>query len=209
MGLGDSRSDFDIGQLVQLSGNLLFITHPEVVIDPNVPVPQWPLSERGIERMEAFASSSAVAQVGSVYSSDEQKAKDGARILASVRGIEPKILSELHENDRSATGFLPPDEFWPVVETFFARPEQSVRGWERSIDAQRRIATAVERIRRDEQAAGDIAIVAHGGVGALLLSRLTEQPISRRFEQPVGTGGCYLTIARATGTLVEGWRPID
>lgn len=29
-----------------------FITHPDVVIDPNVRVPQWPLSARGKERMK-------------------------------------------------------------------------------------------------------------------------------------------------------------
>lgn len=30
-----------------------FITHPEVVIDPGVPVPQWPLSETGRRRMRS------------------------------------------------------------------------------------------------------------------------------------------------------------
>ena len=29
---------------------ILFITHPEVVIDPKVPVPEWPLSEQGRTR---------------------------------------------------------------------------------------------------------------------------------------------------------------
>ena len=29
-----------------------FITHPDVVIDPDVPVPQWPLSAQGKERMK-------------------------------------------------------------------------------------------------------------------------------------------------------------
>lgn len=31
--------------------HLYFITHPNVLIDPTVPVPQWPLSERGLARM--------------------------------------------------------------------------------------------------------------------------------------------------------------
>jgi len=192
-----------------LSGNLLFITHPEVVIDPDVPVPQWPLSDKGVARMRAFAAGPAVSAVGAVYSSDEQKAKDGAQILAEVDGLEPQIVTDLHENDRSATGFLPPDEFWPVVEEFFANPEISIRGWERSADAQSRIVGAVEGIRLNENCQGDIAIVAHGGVGALLLAHLQNETISRQFEQPVGSGGCYLTISRASGHLVEAWQPID
>lgn len=31
-----------------------FITHPDVVIDPEIPVPRWPLSERGRERMKTL-----------------------------------------------------------------------------------------------------------------------------------------------------------
>ena len=30
---------------------LHFITHPEVMIDPSVPVPDWPLAPEGIRRM--------------------------------------------------------------------------------------------------------------------------------------------------------------
>ena len=30
-----------------------FITHPDVLIDPAVPVPEWPLSPRGRARMQA------------------------------------------------------------------------------------------------------------------------------------------------------------
>ena len=28
-----------------------FVTHPEVLIDPSVPVPEWPLSSQGIQRV--------------------------------------------------------------------------------------------------------------------------------------------------------------
>lgn len=158
--------------------------------------------------MEAFAASDEAAAIGAVYSSGEQKAKDGAAILGSRLGLSPTVKPTLHENDRSATGFLPPDEFWPVVEQFFANPETPIRGWERAIDAQRRIVSAVEEIQTIEEAKGDIAIVAHGGVGALFLAHLTGTTISRALEQPHGGGGCYLTIDRQTGRLVTGWKII-
>ncbi len=38
---------------------ILFVTHPEVVIDPAVPVPRWPLSAKGRARMEALAEALA------------------------------------------------------------------------------------------------------------------------------------------------------
>lgn len=52
----------------------------------------------------------------------------------------------MHENDRSATGFLPPSEFESVADEFFAKPEVRVRGWEPAIDAQARIRSEVDAV---------------------------------------------------------------
>jgi hypothetical protein len=49
-----------------------FITHPDVVIDPEVPVPQWPLSHRGKERMKKLLAKPWIDTIGSIYSSTEQ-----------------------------------------------------------------------------------------------------------------------------------------
>ena len=67
-------------------------------------------------------------------------------MLAARFRIGIEVASDLGENNRSATGFLPPAEFEKVADAFFANPEESVRGWERAIDAQRRIREAVDRI---------------------------------------------------------------
>jgi broad specificity phosphatase PhoE len=56
---------------------------------------------------------------------------------------------------------------------------------------------------------GDVAIVSHGGVGALLLCHLRRIPISRAADQPPGTGGYMLEFDRANWAATGGWRPID
>ena len=56
---------------------------------------------------------------------------------------------------------------------------------------------------------GDIAVVSHGGVGALLLCHLPGVPISRAADQPPGAGGYVLAFDRTDWTLRHGWRPID
>jgi broad specificity phosphatase PhoE len=180
---------------------IIFITHPEVVIDPAVPVPQWPLSQTGRRRMERFARSPAVESVQAVICSDEQKAVDGAEILAAQLGLPMTRDPELGENDRSATGYIAPPEFWEVVDAFFANPMESIRGWERAADAQGRIVAAVRRIAVHHPVAGDVAIVSHGGVGSLLLAQLTGAPDARACAQPYGGGGCYLRIDRRSFTL--------
>src|SRR4028119_275779 len=135
---------------------LIFVTHPEVVIDPLVPVPEWPLSAVGRGRMERFAGSLAGRGVTAVYASAERKAMDGAAIVAERLGLSYSTDACLGENDRSATGYIAPPEFWQVVEEFFARPQESVRGWERAVDAQARVVEAVGRIARQDGTCGHI-----------------------------------------------------
>jgi broad specificity phosphatase PhoE len=189
--------------------HILFVTHANVEMDPATPVPQWKLSPAGIHRHEAFNGSPWVSAVSSIYCSDERKAVDGAEILGKHLRIPFEIVHSLHENDRSATGYLPPAEFDTVVGEFFANPQQSVRGWERAVDAQDRIHAALAGIVARDRTGGDIAIVSHGGVGALLLCKLSGAPISRANEQPGTGGGNFFVIDRSSLSIVKRWSAID
>ena len=187
-----------------------FITHPDVVIDPAVPVPDWPLSPRGRARMQSALTLPFVASVRSIWCSEERKAVDGAEILAAHLQLPIRRLAALGENDRSATGYLARAEFETVADAFFAQPAQSVRGWERAIDAQRRIVAAVDHVIAASGAAGgDIAIISHGGVGALLLCHLLGQPIARAYDQPATSGGNMFAFDTGTRRVLHGWRGID
>jgi broad specificity phosphatase PhoE len=185
------------------------ITHPDVVVDPNVPVPRWPLSARGLERMRMFLTHPFVPQIGSVYCSTEQKAIDAAAVLAAHCGVDYETVEALGENDRSSTGYLPAAEFQATADLFFAQPEHSVRGWETAAAAQRRIAGAVEAILARDTRHADVALVSHGGVAALFLCHLKRTSISRAAEQPGTSGGNYYAFDAATRSLLHGWKPID
>lgn len=187
---------------------IFFLTHPEVVIDPAVPVPQWPLSPTGRRRMGLFADGLAGRQVTAVWSSDERKAMDGAEILAARLGVPHRVDAGLAENDRTSTGYVAPPEFWEIVEAFFDRPDESVRGWARARDEQARIVAAVTRLAREEPTAGDLVVVSHGGVGRLLTAHLrgVEIGLEDRPEHP--GGGCWLEIDRARLAITSGWRAV-
>lgn len=187
--------------------NIHFITHPEVVVDPAKPVPRWCLSDKGIGRMRRFAASPVMADVTDVWASDETKAIEAAGILAGFHGLPVQVLETLHENDRSATGFLPPHEFEAMADRFFAAPNESVRGWERAVDAQTRVLNAFHGIvAKTEARNGDVAIVAHGGVGTLLLCALSGVEIDRSCDQPFQ--GHYWTWSRVDQRLLGGWQSI-
>jgi broad specificity phosphatase PhoE len=186
-----------------------FITHPQVSIDAAVPVPDWPLSPVGSRRMQAAMRQPWLAAVRSLFCSAERKAMDAAAIVANHLGLRRIVVEALGENDRSATGYLPKSEFEAVADAFFAQPDDSVRGWERARDAQRRIVDAVERAISMSVADGDVAIVSHGGVGTLFLCHLKGVAISRSEDQPGEGGGNFFSFDAADRHLLSEWRPIE
>jgi len=163
-----------------------FLTHAEVVVAPAEPIRSWGLSPVGRARATAAPEVAWDPDARRIVSSDERKAVETARLFGTSVGVVPSVDARLGEIDRDATGYLPPDEFDGVVEAFFAEPTRSVRGWERAVDAQDRIVEVVRRLTAD----GDVTIVSHGAVGALLLADLLGEPVSRALDQP-GMGSVF------------------
>ncbi|HRK23673.1 MAG TPA: histidine phosphatase family protein [Beijerinckiaceae bacterium] len=186
----------------------LYLTHPQVTIDPAVPVPLWGLSAVGRARMERLAGEGWIRRFGRIVSADETKALEAAAILAAALGCQVEQRGGLHENDRSATGFLPPPEFEATADRFFADPDRSIRGWERAVDAQQRIVTGVRAIIGEHPDLPTI-FVGHGGVGTLLRCALRGIAISRKEDQGPGGGGCHFAFALEPVSVFYPWRPLE
>ena len=104
------------------------MTHPEVTIDPAVPVPDWPLSPLGRQRMRLALQQPWLNRTRAIFCSAERKAREASDIVATHLRLAPIVIESLGENDRSATGYLPKPEFEAVADDFFAQPEKRVRG---------------------------------------------------------------------------------
>ncbi len=188
---------------------LWYATHPEVAIDPAVPVPEWGLSDVGRRRAHDLARRTRTLLPGlaRVVSSAEAKAVETAGVVAAAHELAVEVRPGTHENDRSATGFLPPDVFEAHADAFFARPAESVAGWERAVDAQARIVAALADLigSDDPDEPGDVLVVGHGAVGTLWSCHLAGVPVDRRWDQP--HPGHLLTVDRPTGRLLRRWHP--
>lgn len=184
-----------------------YLTHPQVLVDPETPVPLWGLSEVGSARAQKFVRSLVLSETTQIISSAERKAVETAQPIAAALGITMEIREGAHENDRSATGYLDPDEFEVVTNEFFANPSASVRGWERAIDAQARIVREVE-IVLDRNLGGDILFVGHGAVGTLLFCHYAKFAINRIYDQPPG-GGHYFTFSKELRRVQHPWRRME
>ncbi len=192
-----------------MSGSVthIYLSHPQVLIDPSIPVPDWRLSERGRVRAEAFAQAAWLRRFERIVSSEEVKAVQTAVILGNALGIEPEIVHGMHENDRSATGFLPPDEFFATASAFFASPDISIRGWETARDAQTRIVLTAEAVCAKRPDVPTI-FVGHGGVGTLLQCHCANLPIARSYDQIDG-GGCHFAFSFNPRIVFYRWRLME
>jgi broad specificity phosphatase PhoE len=184
---------------------IFIISHPEVTIEPDKPVPEWSLSAAGRERMRRFSRNLAKKRVSSIWSSAETKAVEAASILAKRLKTPLRKSRLLGENDRTSTGFLPPSEFGAMADLFFGQPNISHRGWESAIDAQSRIVLAVKDCLSLSEP-GHIAIITHGAVGTLLLCHALSVPIDRKWDQPFQ--GHFWTFERDTWAVSQSWKPI-
>ena len=186
-----------------------FISHPNVQVRPDIPVPEWPLSALGHSRMQACLRLPWIASVTAIFSSAERKAMDSARHLADHLSLPIRQVVELGENNRSSTGYLPSGEFELVANAFFASPNHSVRGWERAADAQARVVSAAIKIAEASRGSAAVAVVSHGAVGTLLYCYLTRQVISRRHDQPLNGGGNYFSYSMSPPNAHGPWAPVD
>jgi broad specificity phosphatase PhoE len=184
-----------------------YLTHPQVNIDPSVPVHCWGLSEVGRARTETVTATGLLSGTTQVISSGERKAIETAEIIAAKLGVDVEVREAMHENDRSATGFLVPDEFEATANQFFAQPHISIRGWERALDAQLRIAREVEHVLA-RNTPGDVLFVGHGGVGTLLYCHYSGLGIDRAHDQPAG-GGSFFAFASHERRVLHGWRRLE
>lgn len=184
---------------------VFFITHPEVAIRPDVPVPQWSLSETGRARMSAASAAGTFGDLAGIFSSTERKAIEAAELVAAPRSLRLATMAELGENDRSSTGYLTKPDFEAAADAFFQFPSVSYKGWETAEAAQHRIVHAVDAILGAASLPpGNVAIMAHGAVGTLLRCALRREPIARAHDQP--SQGHYFCFERETRRVLHGWK---
>lgn len=158
---------------------LIYITHPETVIDPQFPIKQWKISENGWKQVRHLVKLPFWEEVDTIYSSSENKALRTAEQIESHWGNLkfpiPFGNEELEEVDRSATGFLKKDDYEKTMRKFFSHPEKSLNGWETANAATKRTIKVVSQIM-EENVDKTIAIVGHGIVGGLLICSLKNIP---------------------------------
>lgn len=190
----------------------LYVTHPEVVIDPNAAMPRWGLSSLGKSRAERFANHPLVTNLTRIVSSTETKALELAAILAAGCDTPVDSGDKFDESDRRSTGFVPAARFEALLDALYAHPDESPEGWETARDAQRRVFGAFNDVLAGHDASKPIGFTGHGTVGTLLKCHLGGLPIARSEDQRrIGNpgGGNVFVVRLSDRKLLTDWIPME
>jgi broad specificity phosphatase PhoE len=160
----------------------LYITHPEVILEPGEPPSRWHLSPRGRERSTAFARTAAMRPIRLLIASPETKTMEMAALLGES-GAEIVVGEGTHENVRTSTGILPASEFEAALDALYANPDVSIHGWETLAATEARIIAAVDAALARHAGRGPLAFVGQGTVGTLLKCHLARRPATRDEDQ--------------------------
>jgi broad specificity phosphatase PhoE len=157
------------------SKQVILVRHSIPEINEDLPAREWRLSEEGRVRAGRLADVLKTHAVDYVGTSKELKAVETAQIIAAQCGVNFQVIEGLHEHERMNTPYLSQSEFEAGVRAFFEKPAQLVLGSETADQAHERFSRAVySSLAANNNST--IAIVAHGTVISLFVSRLTGQP---------------------------------
>ena len=145
---------------------LLLVRHAAPLIDPPTPSSEWVLSPQGEEAARRFAQSLTAPPPSPIYSSAETKAVQTARLLAEGRSVQVRVEEDLREVEGRSWANSPA-EYEQIVNRYLRG--DAVDGWEERTGAQRRIATAVQKLMGPDQ---DVLVVSHGLVLVMCLAWL-------------------------------------
>jgi broad specificity phosphatase PhoE len=185
----------------------LYITHPEVVLDENLPPTRWHLSPRGRDRSSAFALSDAMRSIRLMIVSPETKTMEMAELLAAS-GAERITGADFHENERPVTGLLPPDEFEARMNALYAEPLASAGGWEPLAATTERIVAATRDAARRHADSAPLAFIGHGTVGTALKCALAGRTATRHEDQRLvaePSGGNLFAFSLPEMALLTDW----
>ena len=155
-----------------MSKSLILVRHSLPELRKDRPAREWKLSPEGRLRAQLLSERISSYPVDILFSSLEPKAVETAQIIAAACDVELHVVEGLQEHDRSNVPYLTGTEFESAVQEFFRQPDTLVFGRETANQAYERFSGAITSLLAVRKYQ-DVAIVAHGTVISLFVSRLT------------------------------------
>ncbi len=165
-----------------------------------------PLTDKGREQAQALADRLAHIELDAVYSSDLQRARDTAAVVAESQGLELRQLPDLREVDVGSWSGLTRVEAEERFPEGFARWRDGYPGWKdgETYEAMTdRVLRAVDEIAAEHEG-GRVLVVSHGGpIRALHAAALGLDVHAYRRLRPVEPNARLSAVCVVDGKLTE------
>lgn len=182
---------------------LIFVTHPEVKIDPNVPREQWELSEKGKEELQDLLQKDIWNNVRSIYTSKENKAHSVAEEIAKKFNLKVNQIEGLEEVNRTSTGFIDDEKYRFAIEDFYLHPADSYKGWETAYEATERIKKCIDELTANSDDEGFYILIGHAMVGSCLSCFV--RGIDPTFNEDNNILASYIEIDWTNKKIIQDW----
>jgi broad specificity phosphatase PhoE len=179
---------------------LILVRHSLPKLNPSVPANEWSLSDEGRTRARTLGFRLADYRPELIFTSPEPKAAETAEIVGRELGLAALVLPGLHEHERGNIGWVSREVLDAGVADFFRFPDRKVFGGESADQAYARFSAVVEGVLPVPDI-GTAAIVAHGTVICLYLSRVAQVdpfPLWKRLGLP-----SFVVIAAAKRQMIR------
>ena len=165
-----------------------------------------PLTDRGREQAQALADRLSHIELDAVYSSDLQRARDTAAVVAESQGLELRQLPDLREVDVGSWSGLTRAEAEERFPEGFARWRDGYPGWKdgETYEAMTdRVLRAVGKIAAEHES-GRVLVVSHGGpIRAMHAAALGLDVHAYRRLRPVEPNARLSAVCFVDGKLTE------
>jgi broad specificity phosphatase PhoE len=179
---------------------LILVRHSQSEMQPECPAAQWPLSADGRQRCRILAERLQPYGLSCIYTSQETKAVQTARITARQLGIPWRRRKGMEEHHRSSVRILASSEFQALVARLLHNPDELVFGEETGAQAVRRFSSALQSLLQAHPNE-NLGVVTHGTVLSLWAAQHFNLPVFE-FWQQLGLPA-YLVIRRNNGWTLE------
>ena len=150
---------------------LVFIRHSASLVNPDIPIDSWGLSEEGIVLAQKLHENSNVQKIQIVYASLQPKAIETAIYATKNKGIYIRTDVRLTEITSFTRNFQPLAELEANTQKFYKGEIDRLYDGESKEEALQRFNQAIHEIVAKEYDKDYVGIVSHGAVLSFFFSQ--------------------------------------
>ncbi|MBI4100295.1 histidine phosphatase family protein [Candidatus Microgenomates bacterium] len=154
--------------------NIVFIRHSKSLINPDIPITTWGLSEEGVSLAKKLNNLKKIKELDVIYASLQPKALETAILATKNSGIPIKIDNRLTETTSFTNKFVNLEQLEKNTKEYFSNENSRINNGETGKEALARFNKAINDIFITEKDKKDIGIVSHGNILASFAVQYTK-----------------------------------